>query len=124
MNGKRLKQELRMFFDKGLEWFPLITDDCILAVVGDEKDGASFYLSCHPTCYRRGPWKLVVDVHGGEHHHKWGCFDEQDQPIRWYHHKDSALREAHAIATVLLGDRMRTEEFHEHKKERLVEGDC
>lgn len=77
------------------------------AVIGDPDggDGVRFTLENYPTCYRRGPWKLMVEVASGEGHEKWGCFDESDQPMRWYHSEESAMKEAHLIATVLCTDR-------------------
>ena len=68
-------------------------------------DGVRFSLTYHGTCYRRGPWRLLVEVAAGPNHTKWGCFDEQDQPMRWYHRKESALAEADALAEVLTKDR-------------------
>ena len=77
------------------------------ATVGDwtKQDGVRFTLVKYPTCYRRGPWKLLVEVASGPAHHLWGCFDLQDQPERWYHLEESARREAQAIADVLVRDR-------------------
>jgi hypothetical protein len=77
------------------------------AVIGQPKsgDGVTFSLEYYPTCYRRGQWKLVVEVADGSGHMKWGCFDSQDQPVRYYHHEASARTEAEAIAAVLLKDR-------------------
>lgn len=76
------------------------------AWLGTPEDGVRFTISFYGTCYRRGPWKLLVEVAGGEHHHKWGCFDEQDQPVRWYHQPLCAESEAECIAKVLKSDRM------------------
>lgn len=77
------------------------------AVIGDfaAGDGVRFSLTTHPTCYRRGPWRLLVEVAEGPGHILWGCFDDQDQPNRWYHKRENALSEAQAIADVLLKDR-------------------
>jgi hypothetical protein len=75
------------------------------AQLGTPEDGVLFSLDCYRTCYRRGPWKLVVEVCGGENHHKWGCFDDQDQPLRWYHNRECAEREAESLAKVLWADR-------------------
>jgi hypothetical protein len=71
----------------------------------EEGDGVRFTLSYYPTCYRRGPFRLLVEVAGGVNHLKWGCFDDQDQPMRWYHLEASAKTEANEIAQVLLNDR-------------------
>jgi hypothetical protein len=71
----------------------------------DDGDGVRFSIQHYPTCYRRGPWKLMVEVASGPDHLKWGCFDDQDQPVRYYHHEASARTEAEAIAAVLLADR-------------------
>ncbi len=77
------------------------------AQLGTKDDGVSFCITSHPTCYRRGKWRLLVEVCGGVHHHDWSCFDEQDQPMRWYHSKENALSEAQAIASVLWSDRQK-----------------
>ena len=73
----------------------------------EKGDGVRFCLGHYPTCYRRGPWRLLVEVAPGPKHLAWGCFDEQDQPMRWYHLEESARREAKAIADVLVRDRER-----------------
>jgi len=78
---------------------------CQTATIGTDDDGVTFRFQHVPTCYRRGPWRLHVEVHGGPGHHKWGCFDDQDQPTRHYHLKESLLTEADAIARVLITDR-------------------
>lgn len=77
------------------------------ATVGDfvGGDGVRFTLDHRPTCYRRGPWHLMIEVAPGENHHAWGCFDEQDQPSRWYHDRFTAQEEARRIAAVLVRDR-------------------
>lgn len=77
------------------------------AIVGDFAggDGVRFTLEHRPTCYRRGPWRLLVEVAQGPNHEKWGCFDEQDQPMRNYHAREAAESEAQAIADVLVRDR-------------------
>lgn len=69
------------------------------------EDGVRFSLEHYPTCYRRGPWKLLIEVNERKAPHKWGCFDEQDQPVRFYHSEERAKQEAEAIAKVLLKDR-------------------
>lgn len=92
----------------GLEWKPLAEfSGCEEAILGDFEgsDGVRFSISHYPTCYRRGPWRLLVEVCGGINHELWGCFDEQDQPMRWYHSHDVAYSEAQAIADVLAKDR-------------------
>lgn len=68
-------------------------------------DGVRFTLCFHLTCYRRGPWRLLIEVAPGPGHHKWGCFDEADQPERYYHLEENAHTEARAIAAVLVSDR-------------------
>lgn len=77
------------------------------ATIGDFEagDGVRFSLEEYPTCYRRGPWKLMIEVADGPGHIKWGCFDHQDAPLRWYHLESSARLEAEAIAQVLQADR-------------------
>lgn len=68
----------------------------------DGSPGVRFSLVHYRTCHRRGPWRLLIEVAGGPFHDRWGCFDEQDQPMRWYHNETCALQEAQSIATVLL----------------------
>ena len=77
------------------------------ATVGDFKggDGVRFTLDHRPTCYRRGPWHLRIEVASGPHLYAWGCFDDQDQPSRWYHDQHTAQEEARRIAAVLVRDR-------------------
>jgi hypothetical protein len=77
------------------------------AVIGspDAGDGVTFTLQHQPTCYRRGPYKLLVEVASGPGHTKWGCFDDQDQPERWFHKLENAKDEADSLARVLLQDR-------------------
>lgn len=70
----------------------------------DGTDGVVFELSVHPTCHRRGPYWLRMWVEGGPYHHAWGCLDEQDQPLRFYHLLESAQKEANAIAAALQRD--------------------
>lgn len=79
------------------------------AVLGDPDggDGVRFSLEHRPTCYRRGPWLLKVEVVSGPGHELWGCFDEQDQPVRNFHDPGRALDEANAIAHVLWADRVK-----------------
>lgn len=92
-----------------LQWTPLKDHgNCWDAVIGSEEagDGARFSLEYVGTCYRRGRWKLLIEVFGGPKHHDWGCFDDADQPTRWYHVLENAIEEAEAIAAVLVADRM------------------
>lgn len=79
--------------------------DTLEARIGTKDDGVLFWISYHPTCYRRGPYSLNIEVCGGPNHHKWGCFDEQDQPTRYYHNPYNAFDEAERIAKVLIADR-------------------
>lgn len=67
--------------------------------------GVSFTLAHMPTCHRRGPWCLRIEVARGPAHRRWGCFGAQDQPTRYYHSEERAREEAEAIAAVLLEDR-------------------
>jgi len=80
---------------------------CLEATVGnfDGGDGVRFSLEHRSTCYRRGPWRLLVEVASGPGHVKWGCFDEADQPMRYYHNEECARREAQSIADMLAADR-------------------
>jgi hypothetical protein len=73
--------------------------------LGTSNDGVRFTVEHYPSCHRRGPWRLIVQVLPGPRYHDWGCFDEQDQPMRWYHQREVAFSEAEAIAKVLLTDR-------------------
>ncbi len=81
-------------------------DSYWLAWLGTGKDGVRFTASHHPTCHRRGPWRLLIDVAGGPHHNDWGCFDEADQPLRYFHDVGNLLGEAETIADVLLKERL------------------
>jgi hypothetical protein len=71
------------------------------ASVGDFAGGlgARFTLQEFPTCHRRGTWRLLIEVTNS-----WGCFDDQDQPQRWYHKAENAWSEASAIAEALIKD--------------------
>jgi len=64
-------------------------------------DGVLFTLTEYPSCQRRGPLRLLIEVALGPGHHNWGCFDEQDEPQRWYHDFGRAVQEAEAIAVVM-----------------------
>ena len=83
------------------------------AVLGDfygkkgEPDGVRFYWVFQATCYRRGQHLLLIDICGGTNHIKWGCFDAQDQPTRYYHRPEALIMEAQALATVLWKDRVK-----------------
>lgn len=79
------------------------------AILGkfEEDDGVRFSLMHMPTCYRRGPWRLLIEV--SDRYVTWGCFDDQDQPMRFFHSPDRAKEEAQAIADVLVADRERKE---------------
>lgn len=74
------------------------------AILGDFAggDGVRFSLMLMPTCYRRGPYRLLVQV--ADRDRTWGCFDEADAPMRWYHSLLRANEEAQAIADVLTED--------------------
>ena len=90
-----------------LEWRQTPFSTVVEAMIGDYAagDGVCFTLEYRRTCYRRGPWRLLVEVASGPGHTKWGCFDEQDQPMRYYHNEECARREAQSIADVLASDR-------------------
>jgi len=79
------------------------------ALVGDfyAGFGVRFSLEYRPSCYRRGPYCLLVEVAHGPDHIKWGCFDDADQPHRYYHKKANAIDEAQSIADVLVRDRIK-----------------
>lgn len=74
------------------------------AILGgfEADNGVRFSIMHMPTCQRRGPWHLLVEVES--HDHSWGCFDSQDQPERWYHSLDRLKAEAQAIADVLAAE--------------------
>lgn len=74
------------------------------AILGnfDGDDGVRFSLMDMSTCYRRGRWRLLIELESFDH--SWGCFDDQDQPMRYYHSLERAKAEAQAIAGVLLDD--------------------
>lgn len=109
-----LDRELDSGFEGGiLDWetpgieFLKFTHSPSDAHLGEPSDGVRFSINYSPTCYRRGPWKLLIEVNGGEGHFKWGCFDDQDQPVRYFHRKESLLVEADEIARVLIIDRVK-----------------
>lgn len=68
----------------------------------DGHDGVRFSITHMPSCYRRGPWRLLIEIE--DRSRTWGCFDDQDQPMRWYHSEERAKEEAQAIANVLIED--------------------
>lgn len=88
-----------------LTWWKSETYSYRSALLGTHSDGVRFTIEHMPTCYRRGPYRLHIEVLLGEHHHQWGCFDAQDQPTRHYHKLEVALSEAQDIADVLWADR-------------------
>ena len=91
------------------------------ALLGTENDGVVFHVVHYPTCYRRGPWRLLIEVLPGAHHHAWGCFDEDDQPMRNYHCSCSLRSEAEQIASVLLNDRLAHGEIDGYSKPKASE---
>jgi len=74
------------------------------AILGDFAggDGVRFSVMHMPTCYRRGPWRLLIEIE--DFKRTWGCFDSQDEPMRWYHSPERLKAEAQAIADVLVAD--------------------
>ena len=76
------------------------------AVLGESGDYVLFTVQFYPTCYRRGPYRLLIQVYQGPNHHLWGCFDDQDQPMRYFHSIENLKSEAELIARVLLTDRV------------------
>jgi len=70
-----------------------------------EGDGVRFSIMHMPTNYRRGPWRLLVEVEDLKD--AWGCFDDQDQPMRYFHSLERLKEEAQAIADVLVADHER-----------------
>lgn len=89
-----------------LDW-KQTSETCYEATLGTETDGVHFSLDFRKTCYRRGPWCLMITVCGGDNHHRWGCFDDADQPTRYYHDHSCAIKEASLIAEVLWADRQK-----------------
>jgi hypothetical protein len=77
------------------------------AQLGTKADGVFFSLVFYPSCHRRGRFRLIIEVCGGFNHHKWGCFDDADQPIRNFHKLENAKSEAEEIAKVLWVERRR-----------------
>jgi hypothetical protein len=77
------------------------------AILGDfgAGDGVRFSVMHMATCYRRGPWRLLIEIE--DQHRTWGCFDDQDEPTRYYHSLDRLKAEAQAIADVLVADHSR-----------------
>lgn len=67
----------------------------------DATVGVRFSIEYMPTCYRRGPYKLLIEIIDGKYHYAWGCFDLADQPMRYYHSERHAMAEAQLIANVL-----------------------
>jgi len=90
---------------KLLVWRREGCENCWTSRLGVPGDCVDFFLSHQPTCYRRGPWRLLIEVCGGEHHFDWGCFDDADQPLRYFHDGRYAMQEAESIARVLKADR-------------------
>jgi len=94
--------------------------EAILMFNNDPDDFARFGISICPTCYRRGPYRLLIEICGNENHIKWGCFDDQDQPTRYYHDLRNAISECELIARVLLIDRTKYglehdgQDIHDH----------
>lgn len=93
-----------------LEWlpdpeYPRVINATIGVVA--EQDSVRFTIQNMPTCYRRGPFQLMIEVVHGPMHERWGCFDEADQPLRWFHDENNAKDEAAMIAAVLMKDRYR-----------------
>lgn len=112
MNAEQIKTLVDILKrDPILEWKPVNLPHADVntceAFLGEEDDGVQFSLQYSPTCYRRGPWRLLVSVNGGPGHVKWGCFDVQDQPMRYYHMRESLTNEAAEIAKVLVIDRIK-----------------
>lgn len=87
-----------------LDWKKYDTYEEATLANPDGSVGVRFSLAHQPTCYRRGRWRLLIEVTGGQFHDAWGCFDYQDQPMRYYHSYDCAKRECEEIATVLHRD--------------------
>jgi len=97
---RRLTGETEL--ENPLDWKPSPHgDEVILGDFGDE-NGVRMSLLFMPTCYRRGPWRLLIEIE--DRLRVWGCFDSQDQPVRYYHSLERAKAEAQAIADVLLKD--------------------
>lgn len=67
----------------------------------DASVGVRFSIVYQPTCYRRGQYKLLIEIMDGPYQFAWGRFDNQDQPLRYYHSDSHALAEAQMIADVL-----------------------
>ena len=92
-----------------LNWQPI--DRFKEAIIGDFDggDGVRFSIQHMPSCYRRGPFRLLIEI-APKRHDLWGCFDDTDQPQRWYHKLANAESEAEALAKVLWCDRLNNKE--------------
>lgn len=86
------------------------TDFGAEATLGDFASGGwvRFSLRFLATCHRRGQWRLLVEMSGSPA--AWGCFDESDQPMRYYHDRGRAMAEAEAIASMLIREREQREQ--------------
>lgn len=88
--------------------------------IGTPQDGVSFTLVYRPTCYRRGPFCLQIEVASGRYHDLWGCFDGADQPVRYFHKVERAVGEASDIAEVLWKDRVARDRILPEQKNVVV----
>jgi hypothetical protein len=96
---------LRAQVAAGLVWDKYEHHEEVVLGNFDGGDGVRFTLQFMMTCYRRGPYKLFIEIANGPGHEKWGCFDDADQPMRYYHFETNAKSEAQALACILVADR-------------------
>lgn len=106
-----------------LKWSP-DSGYSLVAQLGNKDDGANFLVTYHPTCYRRGPFRLLVTVCHGDNHELWGCFDDADQPMRNYHDGRALIIEANMIASVLWADRFAYSREQRHALYDVVLKNC
>lgn len=103
-NWKKCQMTPKLIVEK-LDWKPE-TGNIREARIGVDNDCVIFHYQYMPTNYRRGPHRLLIEVCGGENHEKWGCFDEPDQPTRYFQSEQNLKEEALLLAQVLLTDRV------------------
>lgn len=97
-----------------LKWVPDPEGgETVYAFLGVPGDSVMFSLTHYPTCYRRGQWRLMIEVAHGPKHHDWGCLDSDDQPLRNFHSLFNAIDEAELIAAVLEKDRLQRGPYEE-----------
>lgn len=87
--------------------------ETVYAFLGVPGDSVMFSITYYGTCYRRGRYRLMIEVTHGPKHHDWGCLDSADQPMRNYHSLWNAVEEAELVAAVLEKDRLQRGPYEE-----------